>query len=271
MKRLALAALALSLAFGVMASSRTVEATDGPAAASASMCTCVEPKRPTCEVWWQTSAIFTGRVTRIDTVTEEVNGESIVKNLVTMRVQDRWRGLQGKREVVVATGAGGGDCGFQFETNQTYLVYANQSVQTGRYETGICSRTALVEEAAVDMAFLQGIETADPVVSLYGMVYRERQTRMPGDDPDARLDPGGPLSEIAVTLTDATGATHETVSDIDGWYEIDDLAAGRYELSLGGEGIDETSRWRLRIPVAPACIWRNIIVRPLARPQQSTQ
>ncbi|NKB88333.1 MAG: hypothetical protein GKS06_08945 [Acidobacteria bacterium] len=271
MKRLALTACLLTFAFAVGASSRAAEAAAPTTVAAGSMCTCVEPKRPTCEVWWQTSAIFSGRVTRIDTVTEEANGESIVKNLVNMRVQERWRGLQGQREVVIATGTGGGDCGFQFETNQTYLVYANQSASTGRYETGICSRTALIDEAAADMAFLQGIETADPVVELYGMVYRERQSRMPGDDPDRRLDPGGPLPEIGVTLTDAAGQVHETSSDIDGWYELGGLAAGRYELTLSGESVDETSRWRLRIPVAPACIWRNIIVRPTTRPQTSSQ
>jgi hypothetical protein len=237
----------------------------------ASLCTCVSPKRPTCEVWWQTSAIFSGRVTRIDTVTEETDGQTRVKNLVTMRVQERWRGLQGAREVVVATGAGGGDCGFQFETNQTYLVYANQSVQTGRYETGICSRTALIDEAAADLAYLQGIETADPLVSLYGMVYRERESRLPGDDPDRRLDPGGPLSDIEVALTDDAGDTHVIMSDADGWYEIEGLTAGRYELSLTGANVDETARWRMRIPVAPACIWRNIIVRPLTAQSDSSQ
>jgi len=222
----------------------------------------VSPKRPTCEVWWQTSAIFSGRVTRIDTVTEETDGQTRVKNLVTMRVQDRWRGLQGKRDVVIATGAGGGDCGFQFEANQTYLIYANQSAQTGRYETGICSRTALLDEAAADLAYLAGVDSPDQTVSLYGMVYRERQSRVPGDDPDRRLDSGGPLADIGVTLTDDAGATSIILSDADGWYEIEGLVAGRYELTLTGDNVDATARWRMRIPVAPACIWRNIIVRP---------
>jgi len=232
--------------------------------AGESMCTCVSPKRPTCEVWWQTSAIFTGRVTKIDTVTEEADGQTRVKRLVTLRVQDRWRGLQGKREVVVATGAGGGDCGFRFDQNQTYLVYANQSAQTGRYETGICSRTSLLEDAAADLAYLGGIESARKTVSLYGMVYRERQTKMAGQDPDRYLDPGGPLADVEISLTDAAGDVHVMLSDADGWYEIGELTAGRYEMTLAGDGIDETARWRLRVPVAPACIWRNIIVQPSA-------
>lgn len=245
--------------------SRASTATEGEP-----MCTCVSPKRPTCEVWWQTSAIFTGRVTKIDTVTEETgDGQSRVKRLVTLRVQDRWRGLQGKREVVIATGAGGGDCGFRFHQSQTYLIYANQSVQTGRYETGICSRTALVEDAVADLAYLSGIETASKTVSLYGMVYRERQIRMAGEDPDRQLDPGGPLADVQISLTDPAGDVHVILSDADGWYKIDDLTAGRYEMTLAGDAIDETSRWRLRIPVAPACIWRNIIVQASSAPQRS--
>ncbi len=235
------------------------------AAEGESRCTCVSPKRPTCEVWWQTSAIFTGRVTKIDLVTEEAaDGQKQVKRLVRLRVQERWRGLQGTRDVTIATGAGGGDCGFQFDQGQTYLIYANQSVQTGRYETGICSRTSLIEEAAVDLAYLRGLETARKTVSLYGMVYRERQIRIAGEDPDRRLDPGGPLSDVEISLTDPAGEVHRILSDADGWYKIDELAAGRYEMTLAGDGIDETSRWRLRIPVAPACIWRNIIVQPSA-------
>ena len=29
------------------------------------------------------------------------------------------------------------------------------------------------------------------------------------------------------------------------------------------EAIDDGTKWRMLIPVAPACVWRNIIVNPL--------
>ncbi len=237
----------------------------GVDSAAAARCTCMSPKRPACEVWWQTAAIFVGRVTRLDTVTEEVDGDTQIKILATIRVQERWRGAEGQRDVVVATGAGGGDCGFQFALNRTYLVYANQSSRTGRYETGICSRTSLARDAEIDLTYLRGLETADKVVSLYGMVYRERQQLPPGTDRslDMRLDPGGPVADVRISLEVTVGEEQTYVSDNDGWFEIEGLPVGLYEVQLDAPQIEDTARWRLRIPIAPACIWRNLIVEPL--------
>ena len=242
----------------------------GPAAAEGmdtTRCTCMSPKRPTCEVWWQTAAIFLGRVTQLRTVTEEVDGEVQIKILATLRVQERWRTTEDNREVIVATGAGGGDCGFQFAENRTYLVYANQSARTGRYETGICSRTALAREAETDLTYLRSLETAEKVVSLYGMIYRERQQVPLGTDPDPdirrSLDPGGPVAGVIINIEMAEDNHRTYISDSDGWFEIGDLPIGTYEVQLRAPYIEETARWRLRIPVAPACIWRNLIVDPL--------
>ena len=239
--------------------------TPGTNGVATARCTCMSPKRPACEVWWQTAAIFVGRVTRLDTVTEETDGDVQVKILTTLRVQERWQGAEGKREVIVATGAGGGDCGFQFATNRTYLVYANQSALTGRYETGICSRTRLARDAETDLAYLRGLETAEKVVSLYGMVYRERQQLPLNAErrPDIRLDPGGPVPGVRIILDVAEGDHRTYLSDSDGWFEINDLAVGLYEVSLQAPRIEDTARWNVRIPIAPACIWRNLIVEPL--------
>lgn len=232
-------------------------------------CTCMSPKRPTCEVWWQTSAIFVGRVTSIRTVTEDTADGKRVSRRVTLRVAERWQGVQGQRDVVVATGAGGGDCGFQFEQGETYLVYGNQSSTSGHLETGICSRTSLVDDAADDIAYLRGLATADKIVSLYGMVYRERQAAAIGDDSGAPPDPGGPMAHVDIAIEDLTAASITPVqtitSDGEGWYEFEGLSPGRYEISLRGTTIQENDRWRFRIPTGPACIWRNIIVDPLPR------
>lgn len=238
-------------------------------------CTCMSPKRPTCEVWWQTSAIFVGRVTRIRTVSEQTSDGKKVSKLVNLRIDERWQGVQGLRDVEIGTGAGGGDCGFDFEQGETYLVYAGQSAVTGRLETGICTRTALISEAEADLAYLRALETADKVVSMYGMVYRERERLLPGLDPDRKLDPGGPLPGVQIDLrqlnTTGEGVEITTTTDSEGWYEIEELRPGRYEIRLTGEDVGPDGLWRFRIPVGPACIWRNIIVDPAAEVEGTDQ
>lgn len=262
LKRMCMLLAAATLSLAPASMGITVSSAD---TASTSRCTCMSPKRPACEVWWQTAAIFVGRVTRLRTVTEIVDGAEQVKIMATLRVQEQWRGVEGKREVVVATGAGGGDCGFQFALNRTYVVYANQSVRTGGFETGICSRTALARTAEIDLAYLRGLETAEPIVSLYGMVYRDRQQLPLGVElpPDFRPDPGGPLPGVQIYLDVPEGENRTFTSDNDGWFEIDNLRVGTYEVRLDAPQVEDNSRWRLRIPVAPACIWRNLIVEPL--------
>ena len=38
---------------------------------------------------------------------------------------------------------------------------------------------------------------------------------------------------------------------------------GLYDVQLEAPQIEGTALWKVRIPVAPACIWRNLIVEPL--------
>jgi len=65
-----------------------------------------------------------------------------------------YRGVEGKY-VQVKTGIGGGDCGFDFETSETYLVFAYKD-QSGELSTGICSSTALIAESQSNLAYLRG-------------------------------------------------------------------------------------------------------------------
>lgn len=238
-------------------------AAPGPAPAASARCTCMSPKRPPCEVWWQTSAIFVGRVTRIRSVTDQMeDGQERRSKIVSLRVQERWQGVERDRDVEVRTGAGGGDCGFDFRRGEVYLVYASRSALSGRLETGICSRTTPIQEADRDLAYLRGLEDAEETIALYGMVYRERQTVLPGEEPDGPLDPGGPLPDVGVEISgDEMSVT--TRSDAEGWYEVTGLPEGTYDIRLDGPGLDPEDRWRFHLPVAPACVWRNIIVDPL--------
>lgn len=231
-------------------------------APAASACTCMSPKRPVCEVWWQTAAVFVGRVTRLRTIEDETANGLNTRKVATFRIIENFLGIpRREREVQVRTGSGGGDCGFDFERDRTYLVYASRSALTNQLETGICSRTAPMEDAEADLAYLRGREDAEPLVSLYGMVYRERQTPEFGKDPDGPMDPGGPLADLELTLQ-GEGDEKVTATDEEGWYEFHGLAPGTYEFFLHAPDIPETERWTVRLPLAPACAWHDLIVPP---------
>ena len=51
---------------------------------------------------------------------------------------------EGREDIVVKTGMGGGDCGYEFEPGQKYLVFADKE-DDGSLSTGICSGTTLLE------------------------------------------------------------------------------------------------------------------------------
>jgi len=73
---------------------------------------------------------------------------------VEFHVTERWKGIE-KNVVTVATGFGGGDCGFLFAEGETYLVYAHGGDFYGQeLATGICSRTEVLRHAEEDIVAL---------------------------------------------------------------------------------------------------------------------
>ena len=118
----------------------------------AQACSCELPqanstlKRQVRTAYKSSLAVFVGRV--IDVVSLSETHSVIVK----MRVDRSWKGnLQ--NEVTLATGQGGGDCGYKFEVGQSYLVYAYGPDVT-RLSTNICQRTAALTDAAADIKLL---------------------------------------------------------------------------------------------------------------------
>jgi hypothetical protein len=93
------------------------------------------------------TAVFSGKV--VD-VTESSNDHFNV--LVRLKVK-RWRKGVGADEVLIATGRGGGDCGYRFEVGESYLVYAFGSGEGG-LGTNICQRTRKLEDAGEDIEVL---------------------------------------------------------------------------------------------------------------------
>src|SRR5690606_4132600 len=121
----------------------------------AEACTCV-PSGPPCEAAWRTDAIFLARVVSIATRP----GATFGPRTVNMRILTAFRGIEGE-SVEVTTGAGAGDCGYDFEAGRDYLVYAYRN--GGRLATGICNRTRPIEEAEEDLDYLHAAASNLPI------------------------------------------------------------------------------------------------------------
>ena len=48
-------------------------------------------------------------------------------NKITLKISRVYKGVENDKIQTIYTGAGGGDCGFYFEQNKRYLIYANMN------------------------------------------------------------------------------------------------------------------------------------------------
>ncbi len=115
-------------------------------------CKCAAPGAPAEELA-KFDAVFTGRVVSIE--------HSYDPNATTVSPEDRttvgfevstvWKG-DVLKSMDVTTPPTGGSCGFAFTEGEEYIVYASDSAYGDNgYTVGICSRTALLEEAQADI------------------------------------------------------------------------------------------------------------------------
>lgn len=133
-----------------------------------------------------------------------------------------------------------GDCGVDFQTGETYLVYAASDEESGVLETDSCTRTRRLTDAGDDLAYLyffkdhknpagrlEGFTTFDPL-------YQVHQANRP--DPD-RIDQ--PAAGVVVELKSPAGIRY-TIANGYGQFAFDALGAGEYQVSAYAAGFPET-------------------------------
>lgn len=140
-------------------------------------------------------------------------------------------------EVVVETGVGGGDCGFEFNKGESYLVFAWKE-ESGHLSTGICSGTRLLRDAGTELRLLRG----EPATSADLAEWRRptedlaSHGRAPAHQVCGKVSPpvGVKATSISVIFWPAgqeeTALFHYLTADaeMDGSYCMDDLAPGKY-------------------------------------------
>ncbi|NIR47641.1 T9SS type A sorting domain-containing protein [candidate division KSB1 bacterium] len=130
---------------------------------AAHTCTCGGPIPPKLELKLK-DAVFVGGVLSVDLDTIEF-GRRIHR--VQFLVDRYWKGVSDDT-ITVSTNTNEGSCGFPFEPDSTYLVYAYTIEDTssdlhGQLFTSICTRTRLLSKASEDLS-----ELGPPVVVSVG-------------------------------------------------------------------------------------------------------
>jgi hypothetical protein len=191
-------------------------------AGEASACSCVFGGVSACQEFWQVDAVFAGTATRGGTATADEGSYKRQVRVFTFSVAEVFRG-ESVSEVEVATGMGGGDCGYGFRVGETYLVYASRNVRDGRLSTGICHRTKPLARAAEDLAFIRALPQAEAGGVVFGTVGRRNHAREGGEDwfkPVA----------AAELVVEGEGVHAEARTDAAGRFRVAGLAPGAYKV-----------------------------------------
>ncbi len=119
-------------------------------------CTCSGPSAANAQRL--ADAIYSGRVIRIELRPDSIRPPSDTVRafqpdaLVTLRVIRWWKGGSAPTARVYTISSSSA-CGYPFEVGDIYLVYSYTN-PGGDPETGLCSRTALLNDAGEDLALL---------------------------------------------------------------------------------------------------------------------
>jgi len=111
-------------------------------------CSCVRPNTTEIEMS-KADAVLIGEVLG------KSQDETYQIYEVALKVKKSYKG-HFDEEIIIRTGMDSASCGFAFEENKTYLIYAYQHEREsgGYFSTGICSRTKLLAEATEDLEVL---------------------------------------------------------------------------------------------------------------------
>lgn len=146
-------------------------------------CSCIGPT-VACESVWTSDAVFVATVLGFgpDVETTRSIGTSITtirERIVRLKVSEAFRGMEND-QVEVRTSSG--SCTYVFKPGGTYLVYAYRSPNGDALLVSYCSRTAPIEQAADDLAYLRGaFRQPAELGTIRGVVTRQDPGLTPGE------------------------------------------------------------------------------------------
>lgn len=148
---------------------------------------------------------------------------------VRFRVKEAYRGDEDEEEILdVWTPFG--DCGFDFQTGETYLVYADDDEESNLVSTDTCSGTKRLSDAGSDLAYLYFFENSgSDSAQLDGFATTNQFHQL------EVLHVQAPVAGVVVELKSASGSRF-TESGADGKFVFNGLAAGEYTVAAYAAG-----------------------------------
>ena len=124
-----------------------------------------------------------------------------------------------------------GDCGYDFQVGETYLVYASGDEETDILSTGYCSRTKRLTDAGEDLAYLFFLKN-DPerAARLEGFATSNELYQADADKLRDATAVKAPVSGIMIALESGEGKRY-VKTDAGGRFVFDGLAPGDYTIS----------------------------------------
>jgi hypothetical protein len=127
------------------------------------------------------------------------------------------------QEVVVSTGLGNGDCGYPFQVETTYLVYASND--NGKLSTSICSGTSPEVMVSGTLRELRALRDGTRVDDLFGTVV------MSGNGASFEaLTETRALPNVPVHATGTHGSVFSASTDQQGAYAFTSLPPDTYRI-----------------------------------------
>jgi hypothetical protein len=133
-----------------------------------------------------------------------------------------------------------GDCGVDFQTGETYLVYSTNDEETGMIATTRCTRTKRLTDAGEDLPYLEDYRDTPKAATrlegfaTYNPTYHTRE--FPPQEADV---PDPPVPGLTIELTTQDGNRRFTTSDQQGRFLFDGLAEGDYQVKAWAPGFPD--------------------------------
>jgi hypothetical protein len=172
---------------------------------------------------------------------------SAARRRVMLEVVERFKGADSP-VLAIFTGLGGGDCGWPFRNGETYLIYAYRRPSGHQLETGGCTRTALVERAGEDLAYLRSLASRGREGKVFGYVASRRPDRW------EKYSGAGAVVGASVWLRSESGK-RKAVTDSHGKYSFDGVEPGTYTIWVDMPGKTGGGEPREIVVERQACIY----------------